>query len=116
LDEFRNTPSSELTIEDFQNIWLEETCDPPSFSNARKKGKRKRSIDSEYEKDYETEELKKEINDILKGDEIKELTGKINSKFNFYHMNFKIEHLILTILKLYDNYNLFIYKYYIYSG
>jgi len=78
LDEFRNTPSSELTIEDFQNIWLEETCDPPSFKNARKKGKRKRSIEPEYEKDYEDEELKKEINDILKGDEIKELTGKID--------------------------------------
>jgi len=81
LDEFRNTPSSELTIEDFQNIWLEETCDPPSFSNARKKGKRKRSHESEYEKDYEAEELKKEINDILKGDEIKELAGKIDSMY-----------------------------------
>ena len=85
MDEFRNTPSSELTIEDFQNIWLEETCDPPSFKNSRKKGKRKRSIEPEYEKDYEDEELKKEINDILKGDEIKELTKKIDSKYYYYY-------------------------------
>ncbi|KAJ3085738.1 transcription factor TFIIIB subunit brf1 [Quaeritorhiza haematococci] len=31
LQEFKETPSSELTVSDFQTIWLEQSADPPSF-------------------------------------------------------------------------------------
>jgi len=31
LYEFRRTPTGNLTVQAFQNIWLEEGCDPPSF-------------------------------------------------------------------------------------
>lgn len=41
LDEFKNTSSSKLTIDDFRNIWLEEENEPPAFYIARlpKKGR-----------------------------------------------------------------------------
>ncbi|WFD26297.1 transcription factor TFIIIB subunit brf1 [Malassezia nana] len=35
LEEFKNTPSGQLTIEDFRSVWLEEENNPPAFSRAR---------------------------------------------------------------------------------
>ncbi|KAJ3114217.1 transcription factor TFIIIB subunit brf1 [Phlyctochytrium bullatum] len=37
LLDFRNTPSSNLTVEDFQTLMLEECADPPSFRHSSKK-------------------------------------------------------------------------------
>lgn len=37
LTEFKNTPSSQLTIEEFQTIDLEEEQDPPSFTEGKAK-------------------------------------------------------------------------------
>eukprot|EP00126_Sphaerothecum_destruens_P007582 Sdes_comp19901_c0_seq1m12287 len=37
LEEFEVTPSGNLTTEEFQNIDLEEECDPPSFTVSKKK-------------------------------------------------------------------------------
>jgi len=39
LGDFRETPSSQLTIDEFQTIDLEEEQDPPSFTQARKRAK-----------------------------------------------------------------------------
>ncbi len=39
LLEFEETPSSQLTPEEFETIDLEEEADPPSFSAARKKAR-----------------------------------------------------------------------------
>lgn len=39
LLDFKDTPSSRLTIEDFLQINLEQEHDPPSYSEARKKPK-----------------------------------------------------------------------------
>ncbi|KAJ3177524.1 dolichol-P-mannose synthesis [Irineochytrium annulatum] len=39
LKEFQATPSSELSVEDFQNVMLEGSVDPPSFKHKEKKGK-----------------------------------------------------------------------------
>ncbi|KAL1925245.1 uncharacterized protein VTP21DRAFT_128 [Calcarisporiella thermophila] len=36
LNEFKKTPSSKLTVRDFQSVWLEDECDPPAFQRARK--------------------------------------------------------------------------------
>ena len=41
MDDFQNTPSSCLTIEDFLKIDLEYENDPPCFLEAKKKGKEK---------------------------------------------------------------------------
>ena len=39
LAEFEATSSSGLTVEEFQNIDLEEEADPPCFTESRKKAK-----------------------------------------------------------------------------
>eukprot|EP00047_Mylnosiga_fluctuans_P005308 m.239700 g.239700 ORF g.239700 m.239700 type:complete len:525 (-) comp13527_c0_seq1:264-1838(-) len=39
LEEFQDTPSSELTPQEFQEIDLEEEADPPAFQSARRKAK-----------------------------------------------------------------------------
>lgn len=31
LDEFKSTPTASLSVSEFQTIWLEEGCDPPSY-------------------------------------------------------------------------------------
>ncbi|KAJ3100535.1 transcription factor TFIIIB subunit brf1 [Phlyctochytrium planicorne] len=36
LTDFKNTPSSALTVDDFQTVFLEEGADPPSFVHSRK--------------------------------------------------------------------------------
>jgi transcription factor IIIB subunit 2 len=35
LEEFGNTPSSQLTPQEFEGIWLEQEADPPSFTHTR---------------------------------------------------------------------------------
>lgn len=37
LDEFMKTPSGNLSIADFQTVWLEEASDPPAFVQGKKK-------------------------------------------------------------------------------
>lgn len=39
LGDFRDTPSSQLTIDEFQKIDLEEEQDPPSYTQARRRAK-----------------------------------------------------------------------------
>ncbi|ORX95439.1 BRF1-domain-containing protein [Basidiobolus meristosporus CBS 931.73] len=53
LDEFKETPSGNLSVSDFQNLWLEEACDPPAFKRARKKHKDVTDEDEETEKEKE---------------------------------------------------------------
>lgn len=37
LTEFEDTPTSQLTIDEFMKIDLEEECDPPSFTAGQRK-------------------------------------------------------------------------------
>ena len=37
LEEFKNTPSGSLTVQDFRSLWLEEYTDPPAFSRGKEK-------------------------------------------------------------------------------
>ncbi|KAG6807704.1 hypothetical protein H0H92_006654, partial [Tricholoma furcatifolium] len=37
LDEFKNTPSGNLTLADFRNVWLEEEMDPPAFTKGKER-------------------------------------------------------------------------------
>ncbi|CAG8608137.1 8483_t:CDS:2 [Paraglomus brasilianum] len=39
LEEFRNTPSGQLTVQQFKTMWLEQACDPPAFTRARQQAK-----------------------------------------------------------------------------
>jgi hypothetical protein len=40
LVEFEETPSSQLTIEEFQTIDLEQEADPPSFTEGKRRAKK----------------------------------------------------------------------------
>lgn len=44
LTEFKNTPSSQLTIEEFQTIDLEEEQDPPSFTEGKAKAQKAKQL------------------------------------------------------------------------
>ncbi|PUU74970.1 hypothetical protein B9Z19DRAFT_1103203 [Tuber borchii] len=45
LDEFKDTKSGDLTVEEFRNIWLEQAHDPPSYGpKALKRRKRVRGV------------------------------------------------------------------------
>ena len=37
IDEFRKTPSGQLTLSDFRRVWLDEEMDPPAFTKGREK-------------------------------------------------------------------------------
>ncbi|RGB38550.1 hypothetical protein C1646_621009 [Rhizophagus diaphanus] len=39
LEEFKVTPTGKLSVQDFRNLWLEQQCDPPAFTRARKAAK-----------------------------------------------------------------------------
>lgn len=41
LNEFEDTPTSELTIEEFMRVDLEQECDPPSYTAGLRKQKLK---------------------------------------------------------------------------
>lgn len=47
------TPSSNLSINDFQSIWLEDACDPPAFTAAKLKAKATRDEDKHANKTEE---------------------------------------------------------------
>ncbi|KAF8308545.1 cyclin-like protein [Clavulina sp. PMI_390] len=40
LSEFVNTPSGELTIQDFRTVWLEQNADPPAYTRGLEKRRR----------------------------------------------------------------------------
>ncbi|OLL24572.1 Transcription factor IIIB subunit [Neolecta irregularis DAH-3] len=44
LDEFKATPSGNLTIEEFQTVWLEQSNDPPAYIRNKKAEKKKKKI------------------------------------------------------------------------
>ncbi|KAG4302131.1 hypothetical protein PCK1_001403, partial [Pneumocystis canis] len=61
LEEFKATASGDLTVQDFRTIWLEQTHDPPSYLQGRKKERRRRNIGTmdilNDDKEYDTDVL-----------------------------------------------------------
>lgn len=58
LDEFKITESSNLTVEEFRNIDLEQSCDPPAFyeqTKGKKKSRKRRHDEIEDDGDSGTE-------------------------------------------------------------
>ena len=69
LDEFACTPSGNLTVDDFSNVDLEHSEDPPAFQEARRKAREDRRRIEEQQADDATKEVplvQKEIDDALK--------------------------------------------------
>ncbi|XP_031570218.1 transcription factor IIIB 90 kDa subunit-like [Actinia tenebrosa] len=65
LGEFKDTPSSQLTIDEFQKIDLEEEQDPPSFTHARKKAKQQAEDLNNPEFTNQIEKFQEEIDNML---------------------------------------------------
>ena len=65
MDEFKETPSSQLTIDEFQKIDLEEEQDPPSFTQAKKRVKQQSEDLNNPEIASELEIFQKEIENLL---------------------------------------------------
>ncbi|KAK3751451.1 hypothetical protein QZH41_000748 [Actinostola sp. cb2023] len=65
LGEFKDTPSSQLTIDEFQKIDLEEEQDPPCFTHARKKAKQQSEELNNPDVTNEVEKFQREIDNIL---------------------------------------------------
>lgn len=42
LDEFKKTPSGELTVGDFRSVWLDAEVDPPAYTKGREKEEEER--------------------------------------------------------------------------
>ncbi|XP_037079922.1 transcription factor IIIB 90 kDa subunit-like, partial [Pollicipes pollicipes] len=65
LSEFKQTPSSSLTVEEFMNVDLEDEMDPPAFTKSRKKDKERIAQLNEGEVTLEIKALQKEIDKQL---------------------------------------------------
>ncbi|KAG0337507.1 transcription factor TFIIIB subunit brf1 [Podila horticola] len=56
LDEFAATPSGQLTVSDFRELWLEDAADPPAFAKSKKRSQ----WDLDFDED-EQDEVNQEI-------------------------------------------------------
>jgi transcription factor IIIB 90 kDa subunit len=54
LNEFASTPSSQLSLEEFEGIWLEQECDPPSYTTSKLHTAKSSFTESETESEAET--------------------------------------------------------------
>ncbi|KAG7087469.1 hypothetical protein E1B28_013434 [Marasmius oreades] len=59
LDEFKSTPSGNLTLVDFRNVWLEEEMDPPAYIKAKGKEEAERLAREQQELGIVPEKEKK---------------------------------------------------------
>lgn len=77
LDEFKNTASSQLTVDEFRTVWLEQAHDPPCFGPKKEKlkkvkavkGKKRKAkkVDGEEEDAEEVEEEETEEGEEVAG-------------------------------------------------
>ncbi|KAG0076401.1 transcription factor TFIIIB subunit brf1 [Linnemannia elongata] len=59
LDEFASTPSGQLTVSDFRELWLEDAADPPAFTKSRKKTHWELGEDEEEEDEVNQEIIRR---------------------------------------------------------
>ncbi|KAG0216053.1 transcription factor TFIIIB subunit brf1 [Mortierella sp. NVP41] len=59
LDEFAATPSGQLTVSDFRELWLEDAADPPAFTKSRKKTHWELGEDEEEEDEVNQEIIRR---------------------------------------------------------
>jgi len=87
LNEFNETPSCNLTPEEFENIDLEEECDPPAFTRSRKKEKKGDTSESPSAPQTPSittptsnlpDELEREIQDTLESEEFKSIEKDVS--------------------------------------
>jgi len=58
LEEFKHTPTGQLTVQDFRSVWLEEGADPPAFIESEKRSRvEAERANKKKRKRAETEEM-----------------------------------------------------------
>ncbi|KAJ2924283.1 hypothetical protein H1R20_g12815, partial [Candolleomyces eurysporus] len=67
LDEFKATPSGNLTLADFRNVWLEEEMDPPAYTKGKEKEEAERKARERVENGEEEEDWGKKKKKRKKG-------------------------------------------------
>lgn len=87
LLEFSSTPSGDLTVTEFQTLWLEDERDPPAFTRGRDKKaqtavveketellkKEESEMESDEETDFDNDETLQDMMEILEREEIRDL-------------------------------------------
>lgn len=74
LEEFKSSPSGQLTMADFRSVWLDEEMDPPAFVKAREKEEMEKAMAEEQQNEPVEEEI---------WDAEKELAHKLTMKEKF---------------------------------
>ncbi|KAJ1914017.1 transcription factor TFIIIB subunit brf1 [Mycoemilia scoparia] len=89
LSEFKATPSGGLTVDEFRNIWLDESMDPPAFTLARLKTRKEKSSKAlgddiaDYDKKGNEETNAKESQ---MADEVSKIVQDARAKFLDYKL------------------------------
>ncbi|KAN0063535.1 transcription factor TFIIIB subunit brf1 [Thecaphora frezii] len=78
LEEFKKTPTGQLSVQDFRNVWLEEEYNPPAFLRAKEsvgskrgdgaKSKKKKSKDKDKDKGKKVGRVKRSKSAALEGE------------------------------------------------
>lgn len=76
LAEFKDTASGSLTIEDFRSVWLDETADPPAFSEGIKKEEKKRKLKERQDREDSTMTDVSETDSVAGARAFKELANR----------------------------------------
>ncbi|KAJ1920947.1 transcription factor TFIIIB subunit brf1 [Mycoemilia scoparia] len=89
LNEFKATPSGDLTVDEFRNIWLDESMDPPAFTRARLKARKEKDSkalgddNADYNEEYDEETNAKESQ---MADEMNKIVQDARAKFLDYKL------------------------------
>ncbi|KND02835.1 transcription factor TFIIIB subunit BRF1 [Spizellomyces punctatus DAOM BR117] len=80
LKEFQSTPSANLSVEQFQTIWLPDESNPPAFGTKRKldEAEDDDTVDAAGEPDQEELDMLNEIRDILARPDTQDLVRSEN--------------------------------------
>lgn len=76
IEEFSNLPSANLTVDEFREIWFQNSADPPSFTKPKRLVKADEHDDEEADRDTDAEETVLLASNLVATQRLVEDTGK----------------------------------------
>ncbi|RPA86452.1 cyclin-like protein [Ascobolus immersus RN42] len=76
LEEFKETASSQLTVDEFRNVWLEQAHDPPCFGPKKVTGKKGKAIKASKAKNGKKRKATNDEDEIDESEEVEETSGE----------------------------------------
>jgi len=76
IEEFSNLPSANLTVDEFREIWFQNSADPPSFTKPKRLVKADEHDDLEADRDTDAEETVLLASNLVATQRLVEDTGK----------------------------------------